>query len=371
MASLRQRIMHHLLAVGVVVAFFGFLIWYLHVSSEPSADQQSHDVHRFLSLDSVDLGNAVHRALLRDVLGDLYGMSNRSLDSLMGAIEDARVREFTDPSQKVGGERQVLTWTTFIPLLPMYATFVGVYVIVLILLYVSGRALAVWRFVTWKQGRSSYLRRYIERVRTGGIPALVRRMDLPTKALLRGASYFILFSPAYVVAYAFRTRIDTENFLFLVVLAVLTNGLLVYYANNLFSLMVSESRKGYIQTGIVKGLRSTYEWNVRQGLPFMVILRPLHHVEGHVFRDVYRNAELQFLPALKEHAAFLVTGLMIIEMALNIKGHLCYILLQHILFHEYELALVIALGIFLVVKATEIAVDVWHAHALRRYDNAL
>jgi ABC-type dipeptide/oligopeptide/nickel transport system permease component len=357
-------------AVALVVGAFGLLLSRLHLSEVQSETYLNGDVRGYLTLDSVDLGNSLHKALLRDVLGDLYRVSDHSLDSLMSAIENARIRQFTDPTQKLGGERKVLSWATLLPLLPMYATFVGVYAIVLVLLYVAGRALAIWRFVTWKQGRSSYVRRYIERVRTGGISAALRRLDLPVKALLRGASYFVLFAPAYVIAYGLRTRVDTENVLFLVVLAVLTNGLLINYANNFFSLMVAESRKGYVQTAIVKGLRSSFDWNLRQGLPFIVIFFPLRHVEGHVFRDIYRNTRLQFLSALKEHAAFLITGLMIIEMALNIRGHLCYTLLQHILYGESELAIVIALGIFFVVKATEVMVDIWQVYALRKYENA-
>jgi ABC-type dipeptide/oligopeptide/nickel transport system permease component len=81
------------------------------------------------------------------------------------------------------------------------------------------------------------------------------------------------------------------------------------------------------------------------------------------------NARFQFLVTLKEHASFLITGLVIIEMALNIQGHLGYELLQNILYKQYDVVLSIILGIFLVVKVTEITVDAWFHHQSRKYEN--
>jgi len=100
-----------------------------------------------------------------------------------------------------------------------------------------------------------------------------------------------------------------------------------------------------------------------------VLLAPVRRSAGHVFREIYRNARLQFIPSTKEHITFIVTGLVIIEMALNIKGHLCYALLQHILYKEFDIAIAIVFGIYLVVKLTEAVVDAWHAIELRKYDN--
>jgi hypothetical protein len=72
---------------------------------------------------------------------------------------------------------------------------------------------------------------------------------------------------------------------------------------------------------------------------------------------------------LKEQGAMLITGLIIIEMALNIQGRLCYEMLQRLLYQDYEVALVIMVGIFLCLKGTEIAVDIATARARRRYEN--
>ena len=76
------------------------------------------------------------------------------------------------------------------------------------------------------------------------------------------------------------------------------------------------------------------------------------------------------MTTLKEHAAYLVTGLVIIELALNIKGDLCYALLQHMLYREYDIVAFILLLIFFTVKLTEALVDLRHAAEARKYDNA-
>jgi hypothetical protein len=44
-------------------------------------------------------------------------------------------------------------------------------------------------------------------------------------------------------------------------------------------------------------------------------------------------------------------------MALNIQGHLCYELMQNILYKNLPVVLVILFGIFLMVKLTQIVID--------------
>ena len=127
----------------------------------------------------------------------------------------------------------------------------------------------------------------------------------------------VLFSPAYVVAYALKGRVEISSLFFLVLLAVLTNGMLVNYATGFLTLLTAESRKGYVDTALVKNLAADWSWNTRHGVPAEVLWRPGASAPGHVFHHIYLQARYQHLPALKEHASFLITGLIIIEMALN------------------------------------------------------
>ncbi|HMK38119.1 MAG TPA: hypothetical protein VK569_02185, partial [Bacteroidota bacterium] len=307
---------------------------------------------------------------LRDAFAVFRPPGVRDIDSLMHVIEDTRLARFTDPTKKAGGGRAVLTWDTGMAILPMYAVFLFVFFTVMVLTYFAARALAVWNFIRWKQGRASALRLYLATVESKGFPGAVARADLPVRAAFKGLASLLLFAPAYVIAYSFRTSLDTGSVLFLVPLAVVSNGVLVNYANHLYALLVAESRKGYVQTAIVKGLDSAYAWDAPGGLRRQVLLAPALGARNHVFREIYRNARLQFIPSMKEHAAFVVTGIVIIEMALNIKGYLCYALLQHLLYREFDIAIAIVFAIFLTVKLTEVCVDLWHGLETRRYDNA-
>ena len=90
---------------------------------------------------------------------------------------------------------------------------------------------------------------------------------------------------------------------------------------------------------------------------------------GHVFQHIFSNARYQYVATFKEQASFLISGLVIIEMALNIQNHLCYELLQSLLFQQFAISLLIVLGIFFVLKATEILVDIWLFIQERHYDN--
>lgn len=367
--SLRAILFEHFSAVvvvGVVLLALSFLV---RPRADSAANHGDKNIEQLLNIDSLDWSLPLHRALFRDAYRAFHPASEKVIDSVMNAIEDVRLADFTDPSRKIGGGPRSLTWSAAIELLPMYAVFVGVYFTVLFITYFMARALAVWKFISWKQRRTSYLRRYFLAVESGGIKNAILRADLVGKALGKGIASFVLFSPAYVIAYSLRTSLDTENVVFLILLAIVSNGVLINYANRLYTLLVTESRKGYVDTALVKGVSSIYRWDVREGLPRSVVLAPVKRSKGHVFREVYRNARLQFIPSTKEHVTFIVTGLVIIEMALNIKGHLCYALLQHILYREFDIAIVIVFGIYLVVKLTEAGVDAWYALELRKYDN--
>ena len=369
-ASLRAILGEHLASVLVVACA---LVVLGVVVSGKGDDRRLHTdsrIERYLSLDGVDWSMPLHRELFRDSYRAINADREQVVDSVMGSIQDALQAEMADPARKLGGEKKSLSWKVLGELVPMYLGFLVVFLVVLVLTYAAARAIAVWKFIVWKQGRASPFRQFLRGCETLGFVRGMMRLDLLGKALLHGVVSFLLFSPAYVIAYSLRTRLDTENVLFLVLLAVVSNGVLVHYAHRLFTLLVSESRKGYVDSALVKGVRGEYRWDVNNGISPFVILRPLLRSQGHVFREIYRNARLQFIPSTKEHVTFIVTGLVIIEMALNIKGHLCYALLQHILFKEFDIAIAIVLLIFIAVKLVEAGVDVWYYREQRKYDNA-
>jgi hypothetical protein len=124
-----------------------------------------------------------------------------------------------------------------------------------------------------------------------------------------------------------------------------------------YTFLVSESRKGYVKTAIVKNLDSRMIFDKEKGIPLSSIFRINKKFSGHIFDQIYENVRFQYLNTLKEQASFLITGLIIIEMALNIQGHLCYELMQNILYKNLSVILLILFGIFLIVKLTQIVID--------------
>ena len=191
------------------------------------------------------------------------------------------------------------------------------------------------------------------------------------KALGKAVIYFLLFSPAYVIAYSVKTEINTDSILFMIFLGVISNGLLIMYTNKFFAFLVAESRKGYVQIAIVKNLNASFDENSKSGISLRSILKFKKRFKGHILDHIYMNARYQYISTVKEQAAFLVTGLIIIEMALNIQGYFSYELLKQLLYKNYDIVIVIILGIFYVVKGTEILIDYFKNREMMKFENTV
>ncbi len=363
-------------AFGIIIVAALFLLVAVAVDAHRKDSQRlDQNTLKYLSLKNVDFGDPLDRSIFRESLRMFYPGQGLRNDSLVQAIEDLRQRQFTDPRLKTGNNLQGMTWSLAASLGGMYLQFALVYLVVLVLVYLAAQRIGIYRFVKMKQRRESYLEQgvemlqaYREKPETPGTRNQVRSIViLFGKAIGKGLLAVIFFSPAYVIAYSLKTTFDTSSLLFMALLGIVSNGVLVHTANRFTSLLTSESQKGYVQTAAVKGLRTSYEWNTVEGIPVQSLVRIRGAFRSHVFSHIFLNARFQFIPALKEHASFLVTGLIIIEMALNIQGHLCYELLQQILYGQYDVACAIVFSIFLTVKTTEIVIDVWYDREKRKY----
>jgi len=369
---MKYKIIEHSLSILFVVIIFGFLLVTIRGGEQSQQIAHTRLIEPYLKLNFIDFGSPLHAALFKETLDIFYPRQPGRNDSLVQAIQAFRQEQFTNPAYKTGDEKRGLTPLRLSKLGRMYLQFIAVYVVVMFLTYNGAQSLAIYRFVKMKQFKTSYLVEVIENLKTlrmGGSGALIRIPVLLVKAVVKGASYAVLFAPAYVIAYSFKTRIDTDTYFFMVVLGVVSNGLLINYANKFYTFLLSESHKGYVQTATVKNLSTSYSWGGKDGITYLAVLRPGRMFPTHVFRHIYVNGRYQYLPTLKEHASFLITGLIIIEMALNIQGHLGYELLQNILYKQYDVVIAIIVGIYLVVKATEIVVDVWQYRESQKYEN--
>lgn len=358
---MRRTIAEHLLSILLVSALFAGLIAYIHQQRTRAATAPPGPEAAYTALEFMDFGNPLDRALFKETVARFH--PGIDADSLLAAIDEFRREQFTNLLYKTGTDLQGLTRAKAVSILVMYLQFIAIYMVVLALSYYGAQVLGIIRFVQMKQHRSSYIEQALAHLGVvregmqGGSRSVLRAVVFLAKALLRGASYIILFAPAYVIAYSFKTRFDTDSYLFMVLLGVVSNGLLINYTNRFFTFLVAESRKGYVETAMVKNLDNSYAWNTPGGISWTSVLRLRKHFPSHVFGHIYLNARHQFRPTLKEHASFLITGLVIIEMALNIQGHLSYEMLKNILYRQYDVVLAIVLCIFLLVKGTEIVVD--------------
>ena len=371
---MKSKLIEHLLSILVLTSVFITLILVVRANEATRITEKSAALTPYLQIDSVDLGNPLDAALLKETLNIFHPDTPGRNDSLVEAIQRFRQEQFTNRAYKTGGRERGLSGAKLSALGGMYIQFILMYVIVMVFTYHAAQNLAIFRFVRMKQNRTSYFAEAYQRMRT--VPAVQRDVSfflrtavLAGKALLKGAAYAVLFAPAYVIAYSIKSTVDTDSFLFMIILGVLSNGLLINYANKFFTFLVTESHKGYVETAMVKNLSSSYAWATPDGIPYQSVLHPKSLIPSHVFRHIYLNARYQFLTTLKEHASFLITGLIIIEMALNVQGHLGYELMQNILYKQYDVVLSTILGIFLLVKATEIVVDSWYHVESSRYDN--
>jgi ABC-type dipeptide/oligopeptide/nickel transport system permease component len=177
------------------------------------------------------------------------------------------------------------------------------------------------------------------------------------KGFAKALAYLALFTPAYVMAYSIKSDFNTNSEIFLVLLAVLSNSLLITYTNKFFTLLISESRKGYVLTARVKSLNNSYFSNTKDGLSYKSIFSIKKDFKGHVFNHIFMNARFQYIETIKEQASFVISGLVIIEMALNIHGQFNYELLQQVLYKNFHYVALMALGIFALVKLTDIAAE--------------
>jgi hypothetical protein len=155
----------------------------------------------------------------------------------------------------------------------------------------------------------------------------------------------------------------------MIILGVISNGLLITYSNKFFTFLIAESRKGYVDSAIVKNLNSSFEWDTHDGITVKSLFSLRKRFTSHIFDHIFMNAQLQYIPTTKELASFLISGLVIIEMALNIQGHYSYTMLKFILTKEYDVIIFMLFGIFLIVKITEAVVDYAYFKIKRRYEN--
>ncbi|KAA3618455.1 MAG: hypothetical protein D8M58_13405 [Calditrichaeota bacterium] len=376
MPKISKKWLEHIISFALISVLLISLIIYFNNIQKRSQLSQNREIERWLNLDFLDFDNPMHRAILEESLNIFEPWQDQKHAGLIEDIVTYRQQQVLKSTVNNDGQSPITTrqvWT----IAWMYLKFIFVYVITLVLTWYGVQTLGIYRFIRLKQKRQAYLIEmyfYIKK-QTGFKnwkqywedykPALV----LFLKAIGKGFAYMVLFSPAYVLAYSFRTKFDTDMLVFMVLLGLISNAILITYTHKFFTFLVSESRRGYVQTAIVKNMFNSYKMNASDGISCRRIIQWNKIFPGHVFGHIYKNARFQYLATIKEQASFLITGLIIIEMALNIQDHLSYELLQNILYKNFAIVALIVLGIYYLVKATEVFVDWMIERESKLYNN--
>ncbi len=354
---MKHTLIEHGLSIAFVTAVLLGVLFAVRAETQAVRTREAAAAGVYGDLSFADLRDPFHAALLKDVVNiyfpGRYEKNNATVESIIAKSDE----DFSRRLQQ-SNVRERLTWGKMAQLLGMFVEFVIVYGVVMLLTMYGVQTLAVFRF-TRKKRRAGSGKRTIGGIFLHGAGSLGAMV-----------AYFVLFAPAYVIAYSIRTEFNTDTVIFMALLAVVSNGLLVTYANKFYAFLVAESRKGYVETALVKNLADSYSPGGPRGIPYGAILRPIKHFDGHVFGHIFANAQHQYLYTVTEQASFLITGLIIIEMALNIHGHLSYEMLRQMLYKNWDIVIVIILGIFYVVKGTEIVVDFLGRRAEKKIENA-
>ena len=368
---MKRVVLEHTASFLIVGAISLFLLSLVHSYQEASETETLRIIAPYLSLDSMDLTDPLQRALFKETLTAFHSDNPARIDSITAALDSYTVRLLADPGWK-GTNEKGLAGRSIPRLIWMYVQFALIFLLVSALTSVGARSAAIYRYMKEKGGNGSSVQdisSLFSMWRSGNLPPrpFKKILGLLGRTGLRVVFSLILFSPAYVLAYALKTEVDTSGVFFMVLLAVVSNGVLVNLSGSFHTFLTHESRRGYVETATVKGLETGYQLPSHPLQTIFALFRPMQAYSRHVFQHIYMNASFQFVPAIKQHIAFIITGIMIIEMALNVQGHLSYELLQCVLFGDYDTAVIIGLGIFFLVKITELIVDAWHVREARRY----
>ncbi len=351
----------HFISLLAVTLLLGTLIVRLN---RPQGDPQKTALRQWEKLSFLDVGDEADRVLLREML-DYYepgreGEHLRLVEELKQAARQQRL-------EQARGQQEIhaLDGGTIKHILTMFLVFSLIFICALLISYYGALTLGTLRFIREQQNRPSdgerlraaffkLPRHWSGKSLWAYLKPLLAALARP---LARFMAYAVLFSPAYVLAYSFKSRFEADMFLFVILLGVISNGMLITYTHKFYTFLIHESRKGYVDLARVKQMHDSYAFNKKNGISLKQLLHWNKRFPGHVLGVIYENAHYQYTQTLKEQAAYLISSLIITEMALNIQGHLSYGMLQYLYYGDYAPAALIVLCLFWLVKLTELVVD--------------
>ncbi|MBN1601105.1 MAG: hypothetical protein JW915_05825 [Chitinispirillaceae bacterium] len=359
---MKNKLLEHLYGIVFVTSILIAVLLLFNSNRKNETSSRNVELNALLDMPISNINDAFQQALAEDAMNIFYPGKKQHNDSLFSELIQLKKARYTTKLQRAH-VAQSLSFEKLVSLSGMYLNFIFAYIIVMLLTYYGVQTLALWRFIRHRNTIDQ-----ISSSHNSGRSVKSILAAIPVK-LFKIIAYGVLFSPAYVLAYSIRTEFNTDSTFFMILLGVLSNGLLITYSNKFYTFLKIEYHRGYVESALVKNLACSWKTDVPSGIPLGALLHPRKRFKGHVLDHIYRNAHMQYIATIKEQASFLITGLIIIEMALNIHGHLTYEMLRQILYKNYDIVIVIILGIFYAVKATDIVTDYLMHRERLKYEN--
>jgi len=345
--KMKSILRNHLTVFLIITLFFtglGLISVFLY---HPEKTEPNPEMTLWLRDSTINWQDPLHQALIADVL-DL-----KSADQEGEAFVRSAARLKSDETAQTLEQlrhQKGLVFGDFPDFIIKLLGFSFIFGFVLFVLVWGSQTLGLYRFIRSKQGK----------------PSAGKKIWHSVYSFL---GLLILFSPGYLIAYMLKPLIPSDSILLMISLGLVTNGALAIYSQKFLNLLNQEMDKGYVLAARIRNVNENFETGHQSNLHWKAILSFHKHFPGHLLHHILLNAKRQYWNTVRELAAFTITSLIILEMALNIQGRYGYELLRQVLYGNYADVLAMMLGLFLIVKITEVAID-YHLYKQKlKYEN--
>lgn len=342
-----QIFLKHLLLFLSVAGLF-FLLWLLTSRlTESPPETRDAATEKWLQDSLILWQDPLHQAIVADVW-DLAGNSPEG-DQFVSQMARRKSAETVGEIDRLRRQKSLIS-TDFPGFLLQFFSFFLLFGVVLAISVWGAETLGLLRFIFKNQQR----------------PAGSAPHPHPVLGFL---SLFVLFSPGYLIAYILKPVFPSDSALLIVVLGIFTNGTLAVYSQKYLNLLSQEFEKGYIVAARIRNVTDSFSTGRNQPLSWKELFGIRKQFHGHLLRHGLLNARRQFRETVRELAAFTITSLIILEMALNIQGRYGYELLRQLLYGNLTDVFVMMAGLFLMVKLTDAVIDLAAFRQDSRYLN--
>ncbi len=369
MNSARNKIKNHF--VGIV--FYGVVfVALIFLAGTQKEGTDFKNVRELLGITQTDIGNELDMAVLEDAIKIFY--PRKTATSILSALKKYKEKVLTSRETKSGNAESSLNAKLIKTILLQAAAFFAYFLFIAFALFYLSESFAILKFKSRNRGKYSVLEKTIElfdkeferKIYHKKFP-YAKTLKVSIYGVAKALAVLILFSPAYLIGYVFKFDYGNVTFLAYVFLVIFTNGLLATSVNKFYRLLETEKSKGYVKTAKIKGV--DFDYKNSANVTLLRIFSPRKYFGSHVLNQIYRNAHRQYLSAFKEIVRFQITGMIIVELSLNIQNGFFYGMLKSLMNKQYDVLLFVLMLIFFAVKFADVIADYFFAKENAKYEN--